>query len=49
MFSLFSGIAGSNIAFALHLLRAPDVAMYEGGWTEWAQRADDTLKATGPA
>lgn len=41
-----TGITGSNLAFALHLLRVPGVTLYEGGWTEWAQRADRA--ATGP-
>ena len=31
-----SGVTASVLAFALHLIGAPDVAVYDGSWTEWA-------------
>ena len=36
-----SGITASVLALALHVLGRPDVAVYDGSWTEWAGR-DDT-------
>ena len=31
-----SGVTASVLALALHLIGAPDVAVYDGSWTEWA-------------
>jgi thiosulfate/3-mercaptopyruvate sulfurtransferase len=31
-----SGIAASSVAFALHLLDHPNVAVYDGGFMEWS-------------
>ena len=35
-----SGVAAAKVAFALALLGYADVALYEGGWSEWGDRAD---------
>jgi thiosulfate/3-mercaptopyruvate sulfurtransferase len=35
-----SGVAAAKVAFALTLLGYDDVALYEGGWAEWGDRAD---------
>lgn len=36
-----SGVTACVIAFAAHLVGLPDVAVYDGSWTEWGGR-DDT-------
>lgn len=36
-----SGITASVLALALHVVGRPDVAVYDGSWTEWGGR-DDT-------
>jgi thiosulfate/3-mercaptopyruvate sulfurtransferase len=38
-----SGITAAVLAFALHLVGAPNVAVYDGSWTEWAGRADTPI------
>lgn len=43
-----SGMTACAVAFALHLIGADKVALYDGSWSEWG--ADpETPKATGPA
>jgi thiosulfate/3-mercaptopyruvate sulfurtransferase len=41
-----SGITASVLALALHRVGRPDVAVYDGSWTEWASR-DDTPAGKG--
>ena len=42
-----SGVTGSVLLFALHLIGERDYALYDGSWSEWG--ADpDTPKAQGP-
>jgi thiosulfate/3-mercaptopyruvate sulfurtransferase len=43
-----SGVTASSLALALHLLGRPDVAVYDGSWSEWGGRPDVPV-ATGPA
>jgi thiosulfate/3-mercaptopyruvate sulfurtransferase len=40
-----SGITASVLAFALHLLGHPRVAVYDGSWTEWGGRADTPVES----
>lgn len=42
-----SGTSACSLALALVLLGAPDVAVYDGSWTEWGGRADTPIE-TGP-
>jgi len=42
-----SGITASVIALALHRVGRPDVAVYDGSWTEWVTRGAD--RAVQPA
>jgi thiosulfate/3-mercaptopyruvate sulfurtransferase len=35
-----SGVAASGLALALHFIGCPDVAVYDGSWTEWGGRSD---------
>jgi len=39
-----SGITASVLAFALHLLGHPQVAVYDGSWTEWGGRTDTPVE-----
>jgi thiosulfate/3-mercaptopyruvate sulfurtransferase len=39
-----SGITAAVLAFALHLVGARNVAVYDGSWTEWAGRADTPVE-----
>ncbi len=39
-----SGITASVLALALHVLGRPDVAVYDGSWTEWAGRPDTPVE-----
>jgi len=43
-----SGVSASLLALALARLGRPDVAVYDGSWSEWGAR-DDTPIATGVA
>jgi len=40
-----SGITASVLAFALHLLGHPRVAVYDGSWTEWGGRTDTPVES----
>lgn len=42
-----SGTSACSLALALELLSAPEVAVYDGSWTEWGGRADTPIE-TGP-
>lgn len=35
-----SGVSAAVLAFGLHLLGRPDVAVYDGSWTEWGSYPD---------
>jgi thiosulfate/3-mercaptopyruvate sulfurtransferase len=39
-----SGVTASVLALALHLLGRPDVAVYDGSWSEWGGRADTPVE-----
>ena len=39
-----SGITASVLALALHRVGRPDVAVYDGSWTEWASRGDTPVE-----
>lgn len=43
-----SGVTACVLALALDVLGAPDVAVYDGSWTEWGSQADTPVE-TGPA
>ena len=38
-----SGVTASVLALALARLGRPDVAVYDGSWTEWGGRADTAV------
>ena len=38
-----SGVSAAVIALALDVLGAPDVAIYDGSWTEWGGRSDASV------
>jgi thiosulfate/3-mercaptopyruvate sulfurtransferase len=44
-----SGITASVLALALHQVGRPDVAVYDGSWTEWASRDDTPTTRGNPA
>ena len=39
-----SGVTASVLALALYLLGRPDVAVYDGSWSEWGGRADTPIE-----
>jgi thiosulfate/3-mercaptopyruvate sulfurtransferase len=39
-----SGVTASVLALALHLLGRPDVAVYDGSWSEWGGRPDTPVE-----
>jgi thiosulfate/3-mercaptopyruvate sulfurtransferase len=39
-----SGVTASVLALALYLLGRPDVAVYDGSWSEWGGRADTPVE-----
>ena len=39
-----SGITASVLALALHVVGRPDVAVYDGSWTEWGGRQDTPVE-----
>jgi thiosulfate/3-mercaptopyruvate sulfurtransferase len=39
-----SGITASVLALTLHLVGRPDVAVYDGSWTEWGGRPDTPVE-----
>lgn len=39
-----SGVTACTLALALHQLGLPDVAIYDGSWTEWGGRADTPIE-----
>ena len=39
-----SGVTASVLALGLHVLGRPDVAVYDGSWTEWGGRDDTPLE-----
>lgn len=39
-----SGVSACALALGLHLIGAPQVAVYDGSWTEWASRPDTPIE-----
>jgi thiosulfate/3-mercaptopyruvate sulfurtransferase len=39
-----SGVTACTVALALHQLGAPDVAVYDGSWSEWGGRGDTPIE-----
>src|SRR5207302_9651680 len=42
-----SGVTACILAFALHLLGKPDVAVYDGSWAEWGLPGETPVEISG--
>jgi len=42
-----SGVTAGTLALALYEIGVPEVAVYDGSWTEWGGRADTPVEAAG--
>ena len=40
-----SGVTACTVALALHQLGVPDVAVYDGSWSEWGGRGDTPVES----
>jgi thiosulfate/3-mercaptopyruvate sulfurtransferase len=40
-----SGVTACTVALALHQVGAPDVAVYDGSWSEWGGRGDTPVES----
>jgi thiosulfate/3-mercaptopyruvate sulfurtransferase len=43
-----SGVTACVLALGLHLVGRPDVAVYDGSWTEWGGRGDVPVERRNP-
>src|SRR5262249_60605915 len=39
-----SGVSAAVLALGLHVVGQPDVAVYDGSWTEWGSRTDTPVE-----
>ena len=39
-----SGVTAAVLAFGLHLIGHPDVALYDGSWSEWGRPGDTPVE-----
>ena len=40
-----SGVTAGTLALALYEIGVPEVAVYDGSWTEWGARADTPVES----